>query len=55
MNNLKSILNSNSKVFDNLLKKQKSKKLYEKIVKMKVANKEIKLEAQKRLQRDFSD
>ncbi len=29
MNNLKSILNSNSKVFDNLLKKQKSKKLKE--------------------------
>ena len=35
--------------------KQKSKEFYEKIVKMKDANKDIKLEAQKRLQRDFSD
>jgi len=35
--------------------KQKSKEFYEKIVKMEDANKDIKLEAQKRLQRDFSD
>ena len=35
--------------------KQKSKDFYEKIVKMEEANEDIKLEAQKRLQRDFSD
>ena len=35
--------------------KQKSKDFYEKIVKIEDANEDIKLEAQKRLQRDFSD
>ena len=35
--------------------RQKSKDFYEKIVKIEDANEDIKLEAQKRLQRDFSD